>query len=209
MLKCYLCQWDILPNCRDSLYASSLGKHLKPRSKMAIRSLIMPVAVFGFFLMFYVFNFIKPCVLKLCLFVYMFEPLVLVRKKKKKSTTSTHWGVKRRVTALFKGTVLKVAVQRYMKIIRVNFFIVCLMLVNFITRIFTFWNSLQEHSWCVYFPSRKHLHLHLALIFFYKRLQVHKIKRLRRLFNVKYCKSSDLGTETPQILLVNVFLWGD
>lgn len=84
MLKCYLCQWDILPNCRDSLYASSLGKHLKPRSKMAIRSLIMPVAVFVFFLMFYVFNFIKPCVLKLCLFVYMFEPLVLVRKKKKK-----------------------------------------------------------------------------------------------------------------------------
>lgn len=41
--------------------------------------------------------------------------------------------------------------------------------------------------------------------FFYKRLQVHKIERLRRLFNVKYCKSSDLGTETPQILLVNVF----
>lgn len=43
---------------------------------MAARSLIMPVALF--FLMFCGFTFIKNCVLQLCPFVYMFEPLVLV-----------------------------------------------------------------------------------------------------------------------------------
>lgn len=71
MLKCYLCQWDILPNCRDSLYASSLGKHLKPGSKMAIRSLIMPVAIFVFFnvLCFYFYKNLCSEAMLVCVYV--------------------------------------------------------------------------------------------------------------------------------------------
>lgn len=81
------------------------------------------------------------------------------------------------------------------------FFIVYHTLVNFITGIFTF-------GFCKII-SDVYI-FQVGTIFVLIQPQFFSIKgceftKLRRLFHVKYGKSSDLGTLTPQILLVDVF----
>lgn len=46
-------------------------------------------------------------------------------------------------------------------------------------------------------------------LFLNKRLQLHRIKRLRKLFHVYFYKSSDLGAQTSPILVIDVFLGRD
>lgn len=64
------------------------------------------------------------------------------------------------------GKVLKGAAQGYLVIIRGKFLIVYHMLVNFITKIFTFWNNLQEQSWCAFLMLKISLFSSSPIIFF-------------------------------------------
>lgn len=85
---------------RQILFVPSPGGRAEPGPKMAVGSQMTPVALFYFFFNILWSYFMKNCVLKLRLFVYMLEPLVLVLGVFFKKIPPPHSGVLKEGRAL-------------------------------------------------------------------------------------------------------------
>lgn len=119
------------------------------------------------------------------------------------------------------GKVLKGAAQGYLVIIRGKFLIVYHMLVKFYHQdIHLLKQFAGAELMCIFDVGNIFIFIQpyfFLIFFFYERLQLHKIKRLRSLFHIYsyisnivmyFYKSSDLGAQTPPILVIDVFRKG-
>lgn len=173
MLKCCLCRWDVWPSCRDSLCASSPGT----QSLLDLWWCLLLWFVLWCFhvLCFYFYKKLCSETTPVCVHIWATGFLFF------RIVVRPHTGVLEGRVLCLKALFSKWLFRGIWKWSGANFYIICDMLINFITRIFTFWNSLQEHCWCICFPSSKDLHSNPYLFFFYKRLQVHQIKLFQKL----------------------------
>lgn len=197
--SCCLCPWDISPIYRDALCAIPWGITgiLDPKS---YQSFMLPAALFfqKYFCGFYFYRKLFPGAMPACVHIWATD-FGFVWKMKKKFPFYTLRGE----GEVLCGKVLKGAAQGYLIIIRGKFFIVYHVLVN-LSPWYSPFETICRNRNDVHFSCWKHLYFHPALFFFNRRLQLHKIKRFRRLFPVYFYKSSDLGAQTPPILLIDV-----